>query len=505
MTAFTVGLTLILLLDLAFGTRKKAERAQSESTWSDAARALGLQMEHRKRFLRSDSPVLSGKLGAMTVTVTEERPGGPSQPGLVRIVVEVPDLPSELTVGRENLTTPLMKVVTGNDVQTGHPWFDREILIHGGEGEILAILDETTRRQLLRFVTARGGAVGKGRLVLDIGQVIPSTQLLVSSVQEVLELARRLSLAGRSVPGLLRRNAVEDSIADFRRRCLQTLLGAYAGSDDAREACRALAAPEAKGVPAELRFLAAKGLGEEGWERMAALAAARDAEEEVRARGVDHLVACVPAGRLPGLLDRLLEVGCPGVETRAVRALGKLGHAPSFQRLVAAGRRAAPATAAAIAEALAAVGGPAAEAPLLEFLKSADVEVQIAAAGSLGRIGSVHAVEPLLACAPAGAWFAQTSRLRQAAQSAVAAIQSRLAGAEAGRLSVAESGGESGSLALAPEAGAISFAERTVEGREAAAMRDAQPESAGEESGPDTTAESEGRKKGNEPIARRVS
>jgi HEAT repeat protein len=113
--------------------------------------------------------------------------------------------------------------------------------------------------------------------------------------------------------------------------------------------------------------------------------------------------------------------------------------------------RADPRTAAAAAEALEAIGDPKAEPRLLDAVRHEAAELRIAAARALGVVGTVNAVEPLL-------HELDTKRLdgesRRALREAVSAIQSRLAGAEAGQLSLAATTAEAGRLSLAtPRAG----------------------------------------------------
>jgi hypothetical protein len=97
---------------------------------------------------------------------------------------------------------------------------------------------------------------------------------------------------------------------------------------------------------------------------------------------------------------------------------------------------------------------PEAEPLLLELLRRPEPPVRLEAARALGRTGSAASVELLLALARDGA----DAELLQAMREAVAAIQGRLSGAEAGRLSLAEAAESAGALSFEhADAGALSL------------------------------------------------
>jgi HEAT repeat protein len=105
-----------------------------------------------------------------------------------------------------------------------------------------------------------------------------------------------------------------------------------------------------------------------------------------------------------------------------------------------------PRGAAAAAAALGALGDARAESSLLKSIGSKAHELQLAAARALGRLGTVRSVEPLLTLLDSRRLDAMG---RQSVRHAVASIQSRLVGAGAGQISLAQSAAESGRLSLA--------------------------------------------------------
>ena len=98
------------------------------------------------------------------------------------------------------------------------------------------------------------------------------------------------------------------------------------------------------------------------------------------------------------------------------------------------------------------------ETLLLLGLQDDDAGVAQTAARALGQVGTIDAVEPLREHAAA----LLPSELRAAARQAIAEIQARLTGAEAGQLTLA--GGEAGALSLAGEGGGLSLAKQTAAG-----------------------------------------
>ena len=109
----------------------------------------------------------------------------------------------------------------------------------------------------------------------------------------------------------------------------------------------------------------------------------------------------------------------------------------------------------AAAQALEILRYPAAEPALILALQREQVDLRIAAAYALGRIGSVEAVLPLKETAERS-WL--DLELRRAARQAIAEIQSRLQGASPGQLSLAAT--EAGQLSLAQaETGQLSLAD----------------------------------------------
>jgi HEAT repeats len=200
------------------------------------------------------------------------------------------------------------------------------------------------------------------------------------------------------------------------------------------------------------------------WVRLAAARFLPDGSATLRSllddpRIPDHAAAeatALLAARLPRedagpLLVSVLKDREGESRRQAVHELGRLKYGPSVAALCVLLHRSDPRTAAAAADSLGAIGDPKAAARLLEAVAQGAGELRIAAARALGALGTVRAVEPLLERLAQKRMDAES---RQALHAAVDAIQSRLAGAETGQLSLAVTSTEAGRLSLAtPRAG----------------------------------------------------
>ncbi len=276
-----------------------------------------------------------------------------------------------------------------------------------------------------------------------------------------VELAAELRRAYRTPEGaLLEKIMVFDREPAVRRACFDQRLRFARGEDERTAIAESvLADPD----PA-LRLHAATFLGASGAETIEAIAVDRRVEEGVRiaaltAIGERHL------RRLPRLVERLLHDSHASVRTAAIRRAGAHRLRGTLVRLDRLARRddlLDEEEQIAIAEALAEIGDPAGETALLALLDQPRSAARAAAARGLGRIGTVAAV-PKLTPLTEGLL---PGELKGAAAAAVAAIQSRASGAEAGQLTVTDPAPADGALSLDNSQGALSAADRA--GRAAA-------------------------------------
>ena len=183
---------------------------------------------------------------------------------------------------------------------------------------------------------------------------------------------------------------------------------------------------------------------------IAAVAWDPKAADLVRAKALGALGKLDGVNRPDELLDALLEGGNEA-RLAAIETLGLRRCATS--RVTPFATRAHPPTRAAVALALERIGDPSAQPLLLSMVDDGEEPVRLAAIRALGAIADVSAVETLLHLR--GGVFG--GDLKQTVREAIAKIQSRVAGAGAGQLSVSDAPTDAGALStIAAEEGALS-------------------------------------------------
>ncbi|MBI5365440.1 MAG: hypothetical protein HZA54_00260, partial [Planctomycetes bacterium] len=360
----------------------KSQRARSPlGLWKAAAAELGLTFEMRKAFLGKYC-VLVGTIEGCDVEV---RMGDMStkapQPAVV-VTVGRKDLPGGLRLSKENLATGLGKVVQGADVEVGSAWFDKEVLVWGDEAETVAVLDEATRKQVLRFVAARGGEVRDRRLTLMLTVAEGSLRPAIGAVRELVELAGRLAVGARPVPTRLRENATGDSAAAVRRRNFETLLKYFPEHAETRAAGLALL----RDADPEMRLAGARAAGEAGWKVLQELAESPECALPIRVGALGLMIATVPAERLGPMLELAALSAEPMVAGAAMGALAGMRDPRIVARIAQWGVRLAGTAAEAASRLLVELRVPGAESVLLVLLGHADMRARVAAARALGAV-----------------------------------------------------------------------------------------------------------------------
>jgi len=331
---------------------------------------------------------------------------------------------------------------TGDDVLTGDVAFDDIVEVRGEPSILLALLDRELRQRVGEFV-GLDGRLREGRLTC-----CARTDFSRGDVPRALRLAIWLARALSSPEGggiceRLARNATSDPHSGVRLWNLLQLHEQFPDTPEAREASRVNLGDPGPWV----RLAAARFSREEGLDALKSLAEDREAPEGAAAEAVALFAARGPAEAAGPLLLAALKTRTGQVRRQAIEDLGRLRHLPARGPLLVLLERADPRTAAAAAAALAALGDARAEPGLLAAVESEARELRLAALRALATLGSVASVEPLLA-------FLETrhpdTETRREVRAAVDAIQSRLAGAEAGQLSLAVTPAGSGWLSVAP-------------------------------------------------------
>jgi HEAT repeat protein len=161
------------------------------------------------------------------------------------------------------------------------------------------------------------------------------------------------------------------------------------------------------------------------------------------------------------VLERVLASSSYALRVQAVSAMAALGHYPNEQRarleelIASADPRAIKAVAKLLeTPAFQALDAGEAFEPILIGLLGHDPTIAAVAIDALAKIGTVRAVEPLLACTRR---ILVDGTLRRAAREAVEQIQLRLDDVDRGRLSLAHDSDVEGALSLEDVAGAVSL------------------------------------------------
>lgn len=330
---------------------------------------------------------------------------------------------------------------TGGDMLTGDMAFDDIVDVRGEPSIVLALLDREIRQRVSDFVRLRG-RLAAGELSYSAPAEFSPGEI-VRVLRLGLWLARELSSPGGGVCERLARNAKSDPHPGVRLLSLSQLLEVFPEAKEAREASQ----EDLKDPSPWVRLAAARFLKDEGLEVLKHLALDRAVPESAAAEAVALLSARCPAEQAGPLLLTALKTHSGEARRQAVEELGRIRYGPARGPLIVLLEHADPRTGAAAAAALARLGDVKSETSLLKAVESDAGELRQAAVRALGTVGSAASVEPLLAFLASRRLDAET---RQRIREAVGAIQSRLAGAGAGQLSLAATAPGSGWLSVAP-------------------------------------------------------
>jgi hypothetical protein len=310
------------------------------------------------------------------------------------------------------------------EIELGDEAFDRAFFVEGPTRLACALLDAETRKQLLSINV-------ESELVLAGG-------MLGATMPEAMDLDRRLA-----------DNALRDPEPGVRLRNLLLLSRESPGDAERIEVFRAACSDASP----RIRLQAAQELGSEGRDVLIGVAESTE-DDASSAKAITILGRALPFERTRAILIQALRRRRLQTAQACLEALGRHGTTAAVDTLakVMAREKGELATTATLA--LGMTGSVAAEPPLIRALGRDTPTLRVAAAKALGRVGSPAAVLPLKEMAER---FADDRALGQACRQAIAEIQSRLAGASPGQLSLTAA--EVGQLSLAQaEAGQLSLA-----------------------------------------------
>jgi HEAT repeat protein len=417
-TVFVVAATAITmgLVHLATAGWRRARIA----AWRKAAETAGLTAIDESNGVLS-APQVSGRSGPLRVRLIDYREGKQKR-GTTLFVDGLGQGSGALTLRRESFLDRAL----GSEIEIGAPAFDDELYVKSDLTLALAILHAKNRRRLATLLkgsleVAGHGTVevharlAEGVLAVSLPQRGPDNGRLAAVITALLDLARGLV----APPDLARRigeNLRREPAEGVRLKALQVLTGEFPDHPATGEALHAAL----KDPSDDVRLSAALLLGDEGCDTLIGLVTSPGTEDGCAARAIEALGLRLPREAAEDALRRALKWKRGETAVASLEALGRLG---------------------------------ADDALLLQGLASGDPQVVLAAVRVLGQAGTAAVV-------PALRKVETESRgdLRGAARQAVAAIQSRLAGAARGQLSL--TGSAAGSLSLAAaEPGQLSYFE----------------------------------------------
>lgn len=339
-----------------------------------------------------------------------------------------------------------------------HLHFGHDFNVLGDEAIAAALLDGE-----LRSVTSRGD-----ELSIEDGRVVFESPFLVlqreprRAVVALARMLRRLSdlLDGRTeLRALLLDNLKNDMDPAVRARAAE-LLRASTDVELAGEAARLALADH----DPQVRFAVARHLGDRGFDIIAEIIGTEILHEAVQQRGLRYLCRTFPIERVEPVLTGALHSRSEQLQATAIQMLLELGPASPAPRLLAAVEPRSYFNATRLAEALGAVGGPGAEQTLIKLLYfrarfglMLDLDMRIAVADALGRVGTLAAVPHLH---PFADGALNDENLRLSATTAIELIQGRVGGdGTGGALSLIEPKDDAGKLSVTDERGRVSVPE----------------------------------------------
>lgn len=433
----------------------KVEFDKRRAVYREAAEELGLRVEASfGRWVFR----MEGYVGPIHVTVEERQKGEDRH--LTKLQLTPGGLPDELGFSlqsgggwRQLFERP------GEDHLVGDTLFDEEVVVEGPPREALARLDRETRDLLLKELRWSVTKVVNGVLTRTIPERLPASAL-IRHVETLAALLDHLKLRD-GVAEALARNVARDPVGGVRLRNLEVLQDDFPRSAEAESASRIALNDEDPAV----RLQGAAHLGEEGFPVLIDLVtsteeptpeqraeAARHGKhlggipDHVRVAAFRYLLHAFDDERIEPIVLHQLEHGEGRVRRLAVQAAGSLRLESSLSALHRVLPDADEDTAVALAEAFGRLAYPTAEDDLHLLLRHPSARVRLRAASTLAACGTARSVEPLRAAVVSSRGERDLTRVME---DAIAAIQSRIEGAEAGQLSLAQTEAEQGALSLA--------------------------------------------------------
>ena len=366
-------------------------------------------------------PVASGNIDRLKVTIRKfsdpEKRGGVST--LLRIYIANSINAGgilKITLESDELFSTVEKLLKGDDIQIGDSAFDARMLIKGASPHHVASLMNERARALLLGIAGRTHGLNLTsswfEVVLDYERKTKDD--IVSIARDALEVSRDLA-RGDDVRSRLMENVRGDSVPGVRAACIRHLASRF----PADGGITALLKGALKDDSRYVRVEAALHLGHEGLEFLAKLL---QKETDLDEYDTLRIVRFIGEHRFAGGIPALKEVYARANNETVLLEILKAFIAMGDTRL---------------------------NGFLLERLRGSTGDIRYWLISALASCGTAEAVEPLMRLAKSSL----NPLFRSDVQRAIAGIQSRLGGADAGWLSVSEVEGTEGALSLGDAVG----------------------------------------------------
>ncbi len=416
------------------------ERGRSRlRAWRETAAAVGLADTSESSSFGIPTGVV-GKSGPLVVTL-ESYQHGKSERG-TRVQIGGLGHRGLVDVRAEGVGSQLAKVFGDREIGLGDAEFDDVAYVQGSPAVVRAVLGADARRALSAllagsFAEVPGAKLSQRTMLTDGTLRVEIRERAFDDVRSRLPaIVRELVAIGRllvrpdDVAARIAEHTREEPLASVRLVNLDTLATEYP-----RHAATRPALVAALDDPSpEVQLRAAIALGADGRDVLLRLAGRDDVHETAAGRAIAALGVDFPEDLAAETLRRTRESGRLLIARACIDRLAVSGAARYVQDLVPLLSSTSLGPAVAAAAALGSVANDTAEHALIDALGSPAGEVRLAAVASLGRMGSALAVEPLHTCS---ANHRFDGPLRSAVRQSVATIQSRLAGASPGQLTLA--------------------------------------------------------------------
>lgn len=302
-------------------------------------------------------------------------------------------LPRRFAIGREGLEISIKKLFDVQDISIADLFFEREVRLHGDDVDTVSRLNDNTRPKVLEFLEL-SGVIEQGDLLWAPGKAIRDVDRLENMTRRMVTLADDLS--GSQVPSAIAERLVKniklEPLPQVRFLNLQLIVEFFADDPAAQKAAQIAMSDSEPHV----RMLGALMAGGRGSSVLMDDVLNERGALKLRLNAIDHLARGLPRDEAVAFLHEVIDRSDLESRCLAVRGLGRLKHAESLdviQNLVT--KKAPDKMKTAVAEALGGLGTAKAESMLLTLFCEHNDDVRLAAARSLGWVGTLAAIEML--------------------------------------------------------------------------------------------------------------